>query len=124
MSRYRQLKGIAFNLGDSFCSATNHHYLYELGHYAPDSVSIDLLAGEVVPVKYNTSNAKKAVDWYAKWFKSEIKKSGIDIKEIEKVMIKLSFRKGKLCMNYICSILIKAKGREYKAEIKSGWGMW
>lgn len=129
MAKFRMLKGIAHDLADSFISPTNMELIHSTDKLEKNlDFKLELLTGKAttkpkVEVTYN-------YNYYKDWFYEQLKKAGIEEKDIEAVLIEVKHRwevketrsKNKMITSvYNCTVSIKTKDKEYKKEVKSSW---
>ncbi len=117
MGKLNQLLGIANNLADSFVSVTNHHFLNHIESLSIEKTKlfeIDLLKETIKPEDLMNKTVKDTITKYKNQFLSEMGKLKIDVKDIEKVSIKIAFKPGKSSgRHYTCNVTITARSKEY-----------
>ena len=77
MSKLNQLLGVANNLGDSFVSVTNLHFLKHMESLPVEKTNlfeIDILKETITPEDLMSKTVKDTITQYKKWFLSEIDK--------------------------------------------------
>jgi hypothetical protein len=126
MAKYKELKGIAYNLADSFVSATNEHYLRGLsvakGLKVVDNFQVEFLSGIVQPEVLPQEETELMVKRYQKWLQDELKAKSIPLDMIESVTLNLKIKRSKISVNYQCSVDIKLKtNKTYASKISSSW---
>ncbi|GEM_PF-6670737 len=117
--------GIANNLADSFVSVTNLRFLKYLELLPTEktkSFEIDLLKETIRPEDLMDKTFKDTIDKYREWFLSEIARLKIDLKDIEKVIIKISHKSGKsFGSHYTCDVTVTARGKDYIKKVFSSY---
>ncbi len=124
MAKFKALKGIANNLADGFTSATH----IDLVNSLPSPCEIDIFNKSATPDASKPDRFNKILDEDRKWFLEQIKKVNIDLDDIDKVSIKIEHKPGKALKkskvfaiesfsSINCTVLITAKGKEYKGSI-------
>lgn len=125
MGKFNQLLGLANNFAASFVSVTNSDFLEDIAPL-PIEISklfeIDLLKETIIPKELNSDKLKKVIQNYKRWFLSELKKLKIELDNIEKVSIRVTYKPGKtFARYYTCNVTIRAKGKEYTMEAGSSY---
>ena len=125
MSKLNQLLGIANNLADSFVSVTNLHFLKHIESLPVEKTKlfeIDLLKENIKPENLMSKTVKDILIQYKNWFFLEIEKFKINLNDIEKVIIKITYKPGKLFGKYYtCNVTITAKGNDYTKKVMSSY---
>ena len=125
MGKFNQLSGVAHNLADSFVSVTNFKFLKYIESLPVEKTKlfeIDLLNKIILPKEIDSSIVKKVIQEYNDWFSSEMKKIKIEIKDIEKVSIKVAYKPSKThARYYTCNVTIKTKKKEYTKKVMSSY---
>lgn len=125
MGKFNQLLGIAYNLADSFVSVTNLHFLKHIESLPFEKTKlfeIDLLKETIKPEGLMSKSVGDTISQYRKWFSSELKKLKIELKDIEKVSIKVAYKPGKTHSRYYtCNVTIKTKNKEYTKKVMSSY---
>jgi len=125
MGKLNHLLGIANDLADSFVSVTNINFLNDLEFLPAEKTKlfeIDLLKETIKPEELSSAKAKNVIKKYKGWFLSEIKKLKIELNDIEKVSIKVTYKLGKTFTKcYTCDTTIRANGRDYAKKVMSSY---
>ena len=126
MVKYKEIRGIAHNLADSFVSATNTHYVMGLsvsqGLKGPDTFQVDFLSGIVKPEILPKEETEIMIKRYQKWLEDELKTKHISVDLIESVILNLKITRNKISIKYQCSVDIKLKdGKTYEDSVSSSW---
>ena len=125
MGKLNQLLGVANNLGDSFVSVTNLHFLKHMESLPVEKTNlfeIDILKETITPEDLMSKTVKDTITQYKKWFLSEIDKLKIDLTDIEKVIVKIAYKPGKSYGKYYtCNATITAKGKDYTKKVMSSY---
>ncbi|MFC1685450.1 hypothetical protein ACFLZZ_00325 [Nanoarchaeota archaeon] len=127
MGKLAQLSGTAYNLSDSFISPTNYEFIQYLGTTPLEEafISIDLLKLKITPENHNVGTVQNTIKKYKKWFLDEIKKMGIDSKDIKEVKMAITSqtkqKENIKASYYKCAVTIKAKDKEYFGENKTSY---
>ena len=125
MGKLNQLLDVANNLADSFVSVTNLRFLKHMESLPIEKTKlfeIDLLKETIKPEDLMSKTVKDTITQYKKWFLSEIDKFKIDIKDIEKVIVKIAYKPGKtFARYYTCNATITAKGKDYTKKMISSY---
>jgi len=123
MDKLNQLLGIANNLADSFVSVTNFQFLKHTETSSVEktkSLEIDILKETIKPEELMSKSVKDTIVQYKKWFLSEIDKFKINLNDIEKVIVKITYQPGKsFGRYYTCTATITAKGKDYTRKVMS-----
>jgi hypothetical protein len=83
---------------------------------------IDLLKETIKPEDLMSKTVNDIITQYKKWFLSEIDKFKIDINDIEKVIVKITYKSGKtFARYYTCNATITAKGKDYTKKVMSSY---
>ncbi len=125
MGKLNQLLGVANNLAVSFVSVTNTDFLHHIESLPAEKTKlfeIDLLKEMITPEGLSSEKVKKVIRDYKNWFLLEIKKLKIELSDIEKVSIKISYKPGKtFAKYYTCNTTIRAKGKDYTKKSGSSY---
>ncbi len=125
MGALRQLLGVANNLADSFVSVTNLQFLKHIESLPVEKtklLEIDVLQETITPEEVMSKTVMKTITKYKKWFFSEMNNANICAKDIEKVLVKLTYKSGKSFSNYYtCTATIQAKGKKYTKKVLSSF---
>jgi len=125
MGRINNLLGVANNLATSFVSVTNLGFLRHIEDLPVEKTKlfeIDLLKETIKPGDLMSKSVEKTIKRYKKWFILEINKFKIDIKDIEKVTVKTSYKPGKsFARYYTCNVTIRARDKDYIKKVMSSF---
>ncbi len=125
MGKLNQLLGVANNLADSFVSVTNIDFLHHIESLHAEKTKlfeINLLKRTIIPEELSSDKVKKVILDYKNWFLTEIKKLKIELRDIEKVSIKIAYKPGKtFAKYYTCNTTIRAKGKDYTKKVMSSY---
>ncbi len=125
MGKFNQLLGVANNLADSFVSVTNLHFLKHMESLPVEKTKlfeIDLLKETIKPENLMSKTVSDTITQYKNWFLSEMDKLKIDLKDIEKVIVKIAYKPGKAFGRYYtCNATITAKGKDYTKKVMSSY---
>jgi hypothetical protein len=117
--------GFDDNIADSFVSVTNRDFLKTLEFLQLEKTKLfemDLLKETIAPGDIMGNTGQEAVVRYKIMFLSEIGKLKIELKDIERVLIMLTYKPGKAFVKYYtCIVTIRAKGKEYTRKVISSY---
>ncbi len=121
MTKLKLLKGVAHNLADSFVSLNNHRflkYIWSLPVKKTKKVEIDLLKETIIPKEIENKLVKEKIAQYKQWFLAELDKLKIPLKELEKVILIVTYLPSKFGKKYhSCTVTIIAKGKVYEHQV-------
>jgi hypothetical protein len=139
MPRFKVLKGVAHNVGDSFTSLMNYSVDdYSMGHilrFARESglntLTIDFVTGEGRPAALLRAPISELPQWYTKMFWDLVVRSGSDRAMVQSAMLTLSYDlqrtqpgpNAEISQNpYTCDVsILDVRGKSYQAHFSGYW---
>ena len=125
MAKIIRLKGIAYDLADSFVSVTNRSFLKYIESRPPELTGhfeIDLLKGSITPSGLGSKVVMEAIVMYQDWFTKAIGDRDISRDSIEAVTIGTDLRVDNIdTRHYTCTVAIRAEGKEYSRQVRSAY---
>jgi hypothetical protein len=139
MPKYKVLKGVAHNIGDSFTSLMNYSVDdYSMGHilrFARESgintLTIDLLSGQGSPASLLRQPILELPSWYSKMFLRLVQSSGSDRELIRSATLTLVYDlqhsrpspiKNELQSPFTCDVcIVDVRGKNYAVHLDGWW---
>ncbi len=125
MAKLIRLKGLAYDLADSFVSVTNLRFLKYIESRPPEltgRIEIDLLKGSITPSGLDSKVAKEAIVMYQNWFNKAIGDLEISQESIEAVTVGTDLRVDNIATrHYTYTVSIRAEGKEYSRQVRSSY---
>ncbi len=139
MPRFKVLKGVAHNVGNSFTSLMNYAADdYSMGHIlrfaresGADTLIIDLLGGQGCPAGLLKDPISGLPDWYSKMFHRLVESAGSDRSLIQSATLTLTYDLGRSRPSpipsepqnaYRCDVsIVDIRGKNYAAHFGGWW---
>lgn len=125
MAKLIRLKGLAYDLADSFVSVTNRRFLKFIESRPPELTGhfeIDLLKGSITPEGLDSDVAREAITTYQGWFNKAIGDRDIARDSIEGVTIGVDLRVDTIAtQHYTCAVSIRAEGKDFTRQVRSAY---
>jgi hypothetical protein len=138
MPRYKVLKGVAHNIGDSFTSSMNYAIDdYTMGHIlrlarqsGKDTLTIDFTTGVGRPSELLQEPISEVPRRYSDWFWRLVESSGSDRSLVRSANLTLKYDlertipapNGISLSPYVCDVsIVDTRGKSYSAHFQDWW---